>query len=537
MRSPKFIGYYLSKPSTIHIRKMSQTTARYRSSRDESCKAIEVDVIVPVHNASATIQSAVESAMSQSVDGERFQHSWWAKLLSVHVCCFDDGSNDSSWELLKAMKARFGAKKDDQKDSRQFLIPSTLWIDKQPDDATGRGAGYARNRAVHMRPLSETNKDGIQRFLCMLDSDDVMDSNRVVQQVAYMLDLSPDERQRTLLGCTFDRDPPDSTWHYAEWANGLTDERLSLERFREVTLLQPTWMMCRTRFLELGGYLETPPRPMSLKEFQNQSKEKELAKNSVIRLIHPTYESDLKSLRVAEDLRFFFAHIHQNGLLHLLRTEKPLVTYRHVGNSQSSQTPRKLLLQLRAFAFEHSILDSSAHWQRDGSRFCVWGAGRDGKDFVKALNPETRKRVYCFVDVDEKKINLGYYVNRDLGLKIPIVHFSMLAADPEIRMQLQQSWCEGGDDNDNKGKIAPAYGRINKGKPKENSGLETEPPVKKKRRLHSLSKTKTKYELDVNLLTRIPVVVCVAMYRTNGALESNVKSVGRIEGQTLWHFS
>jgi hypothetical protein len=32
-------------------------------------------------------------------------------------------------------------------------------------------------------------------------------------------------------------------------------------------------------------------------------------------------------------------------------------------------------------------------------------------------------------------------------------------------------------------------------------------------------------------------VVCVAMYRTGGALEHNVKSIGRTEGVDLWHFS
>jgi hypothetical protein len=99
------------------------------------------------------------------------------------------------------------------------------------------------------------------------------------------------------------------------------------------------------------------------------------------------------------------------------------------------------------------------------------------------------------VDVDEKKINLGYYVHRELGFKIPVIHFSMLIRSKDILTQL------------------------------------------KKRKLHSLSSKKNKTELDVDLLTRIPVVVCVAMNRTNGALEYNVKSIGRTEGKDLFHFS
>ena len=56
-----------------------------------------------------------------------------------------------------------------------------------------------------------------------------MHPHRVSRQVEYLLNMPPVERKRTLLGTTFDRDPPDSTWHYSDWANGLTDERLLLD--------------------------------------------------------------------------------------------------------------------------------------------------------------------------------------------------------------------------------------------------------------------------------------------------------------------
>ena len=35
----------------------------------------------------------------------------------------------------------------------------------------------------------------------------------------------------------------------------------------------------------------------------------------------------------------------------------------------------------------------------------------------------------------------------------------------------------------------------------------------------------------------MPAVVCVAMYCTNGLLESDAKFFGRTEGVDLWHFS
>ena len=51
---------------------------------------IEVDVIIPCHNATATIEAAVTSAMDQNIpqflmdDFEQFR-------FTVTVCCYDDG--------------------------------------------------------------------------------------------------------------------------------------------------------------------------------------------------------------------------------------------------------------------------------------------------------------------------------------------------------------------------------------------------------------------------------------------------------------
>ena len=41
--------------------------------------------------------------------------------------------------------------------------------------------------------------------------------------------------------------------------------------------------------------------------------------------------------------------------------------------------------------------------------------------------------------------------------------------------------------------------------------------------------------IEPEILQQLPVVVCVAMYRSNGALKSNVASIGRCEGMDLWH--
>ena len=252
------------------------------------------------------------------------------------------------------------------------------------------------------------------------------------------------------------------------------------------------------------------------------------------RLIHPSEmasdtdtttntngsKNEVSTLRVAEDTRLWFAHLQMSGKLHLHRTQSPLVSYRHrPGMSQSSNTPRKLLLRLRAKAWEDIIYTNSAIWSTNG--FAIWGAGRDGKDFLKALSSDVVSKCVCFVDVDRKKIEqVKWYENSGLlgSRKIPILHYSVLA-------------------NNASGSIE-SFGHIDKKARGEDTfnvaatKTNAQPnEQKQKRKTAQLDSN----NIDPEILQQLPVVVCVAMYRTNGALESNVGSIGRVEGQDLWH--
>ena len=407
------------------------------------------------------------------------------RQLNVAVCCFNDGSTDDSWSTLEALQEKYG--NDATSTSADFT--SILLIQSSKES---KGAPIARNRAAQMR-----EKKSEDHILVWLDSDDTMHPHRIAEQAQVL--LQSDDRNRLLLGSQFDRDPPDSTWHYAQWANALTKERLMLERYREVTVLQPTWCMMRSRFEALGGYIEG----MTNQRFNA---------NGILQLV--LKDETVKMLRLAEDLRFIHAHMHADGILRIV--PKKLLVYRHrVGQSQSAQTPRKLLLQLRTLAFEANVL-------KDWDRFVIWGAGRDGKDFLKALSKEARKKIVCMVDVDHKKIEAGYYYNKEMGLQIPVVHFSFLAKDPKVRDELQEAYYSSVDS---------IIGRINKEKPYFKMRTAIEAPPRKKFKVCNAP------DLDLSHLSELPVVVCVAMYRTNGVLERNVSRIGRTEGSDLWHFS
>ena len=56
------------------------------------------------------------------------------------------------------------------------------------------------------------------------------------------------------------------------------------------------------------------------------------------------------------------------------------------------------------------------------------------------MSPDLRERVVCLVDVDERKIDAGFYRNRDLGCRIPVVHFSLLTGDGAKREELTSAW-------------------------------------------------------------------------------------------------
>lgn len=244
----------------------------------------------------------------------------------------------------------------------------------------------------------------------------------------------------------------------------------------------------------------------------------------------------------------FYAHLRAGGKLRLHRTPSPLLSYRHrSGVSQSSSTPRRLLVQLRAKAWEDLVyFGKSSHesnvketkattcsndvrWT-DG--FAIWGAGRDGKDFLKALSSEVQRKVLCFVDVDERKIDVvKWYDNQALGLgRIPILHFSVLSkgdiGDKGTFGRIKKK--HGAGDFD----VASTKGT---GKQSVETYTAREANAVSEARKNGRRKKVTQDPLGPDILRRLPVAVCVAMYRTNGALESNVASIGRTEGKDLWH--
>ncbi|KAK8803274.1 hypothetical protein WA158_000968 [Blastocystis sp. Blastoise] len=229
------------------------------------------------------------------------------------------------------------------------------------------GVGFAKNRAI---------EQSTGEYLCFQDADDVMYPERINRQYKVAKEFP-----NAIVGTYFERKPENSTRHYTAWMNQLTDSDLMKYQYREVLVIQPTWFMNRAVFDRVGGYKE-----------------------------------DFSLIAYPEDLDFYHRHLDTGGLLKIV--PEVLLMYRMHGDNTCWKIPRRTILRIKLAALQRRVL---CHWDT----FSVWGAGRDGRNFVNDLEPEFRKKVICFGDVDVNKIGTRYK-NPLTDVDLPIVHFSEL---------------------------------------------------------------------------------------------------------------
>lgn len=175
---------------------------------------------------------------------------------------------------------------------------------------------------------------GRGEYLCMLDSDDWMADDRIEKQ----LEVSRNNKN-AIVGANFWRYPDDSTAYYTNWLNTLDAEGLYAHRYRECTVICPSWFMHRSVYDRAGPFKEAPPGEP-----------------------HPP-----------EDLIFYHEHLDAGG--ELLKVPEPLVCYRYVPNSMSSLMSKRAMQKVRIHFLAKQVLSK---WPS----FTVWGAGKDGRWYV-----------------------------------------------------------------------------------------------------------------------------------------------------------
>lgn len=175
----------------------------------------EVSVLMPCYNAAKTLDTALESILSQTIN-------------DIEVVVVDDGSTDDSPQKLEAWTAQ---------DRRVRVIPR-----------------------AHIGIIGALNA-GLQvcqsEFVARMDADDRSLPDRLEEQVAYL----HGHPEIAVVACLVSGFPQGQVREgfqlYINWLNSLvTDEDIRREIFVESPMAHPSVVFRKTEVRKVGGYQE-----------------------------------------------------------------------------------------------------------------------------------------------------------------------------------------------------------------------------------------------------------------------------------------
>lgn len=175
---------------------------------------MKVSVLMPVYNAAATVDRALNSLFQQ-----RFHDS-------MEIVVIDDGSTDGTLERLRSAE--------------------NIRLLARPHE------GIVSALNAGLEAASGT-------YIARMDADDFSHPNRIAKQTAF-LDASPEVG---LLGCRVgfggNREKQTGYATYVDWINTLiTPEQLTANRFIESPFAHPSIMFRRELIEQFGGYRDGP---------------------------------------------------------------------------------------------------------------------------------------------------------------------------------------------------------------------------------------------------------------------------------------
>ncbi|XP_078138786.1 queuosine-tRNA galactosyltransferase isoform X3 [Centroberyx gerrardi] len=290
-----------------------------------------------------------------------------------------------------------------------------------------KGVGYAKNKAI---------SQSCGQYLCFQDADDVMLPQRVRLQYEASV-LHPD----SLIGCGVRRIPEGSTERYTRWINTITQDQLTTQVYTShgPTVVMPTWFCSRSWFQRVGPF-------------------------------------DEGGKGVPEDLLFFYQSLRRGG--GVARVDHCLLVYRYHEKAATHSVLEETIWNLRVDFLQERVL---SQWES----FTIWNAGKQGRKLYRCLNPANQKKVKAFCDVDENKIQKGFYTYEESKCLVQCRLFIFHYRSPEEHEE--------------------------RPKPKI--------PV-----LHYKEASS-------------PFIICVKLDMTGGVLEENLKSLQLREGADYFHFN
>uniref|UniRef100_A0A4W6E153 Glycosyltransferase 2-like domain-containing protein n=1 Tax=Lates calcarifer TaxID=8187 RepID=A0A4W6E153_LATCA len=262
------------------------------------------------------------------------------------------------------------------------------------NSAKPRGVGYAKNKAI---------SQSCGKYLCFQDADDVMLPQRVRLQYEASL-LHPN----SLIGCRVQRLPEGSTERYTRWINTTTQDQLITQVYTShgPTVVMPTWFCSRNLFLKVGPF-------------------------------------DEGGKGVPEDLLFFYRSLRLGG--GLSRVDQCLLVYRYHEKAATHSVTEETIWKLRVDFLQERVL---SQWEG----FTIWNAGKQGRKLYRCLSPTNQKKVKAFCDVDENKIQKGFYTYEESKEipkpKIPILHYKDASTPFIICVKLLNHTAEDNEDKE-----------------------------------------------------------------------------------------
>jgi hypothetical protein len=217
-----------------------------------------------------------------------------------------------------------------------------------------------------------------------------MNPIRVESQLKLALSKG-DDCINYLIGTNFNRIPVDSTPYYTDCLNSLNDQELYNQRFRECTIICPTWFYHRNVFDKVA-----------LTCFNSNS----------IGFVESSANLSYKLSRIPEDAFFFMEHLKIGGKI--AKVNDILTTYRYTIGSWALSTPKLDLQRVRINYLEYWIRNN---WKQ----YSIWGYGKDAKKVFNMLSNDQKQNLVAFHDVDTNKVGRLYYC-KDLKR-----HFSVLS--------------------------------------------------------------------------------------------------------------
>ncbi|KAF2071856.1 hypothetical protein CYY_006823 [Polysphondylium violaceum] len=276
-----------------------------------------------------------------------------------------------------------------------------------------------------------------------------------------------------LVGSNFVRVPLGSSARYTDWCNRMTEQQVFLHQYREVSVIQPTWFMHRSVFDRQGGYVE-----------------------AVV---------ELGDGGAADNV------LH-NPAYYIMGTNDNAAQYKHKNQDKHIQKYKKLKSGPAAAptkthtAIPEDLIFFHRHIEHGGTLHKVGPA------------PLLVYRYHAN--------NISNLIHRHMLMKVRIEYLEkrVLSQWPKFSI-----WGAGKDGK----KFFTLLSDTSKAK------VESFCDVDEKKIGHNYNAAYTPYSVPIIHFKNVkpPLIICVALDRSNNEFENNLASLNLEEGKDYWHFN